>query len=98
VITTIRKSRRDRPKNRIARQKREDLIAQQLINKSMMWSMNTDGGTRCPECQKSLPARALTNLSGRFNGGFITAFGIKPDFCHRDISICFKEAKEENER
>lgn len=61
-----------------------DTLALQRISQSMLWSMSTWGGSRCPDCGLKVPARFLTNLSGRIklgeNVGWITAYG---SACHR---------------
>lgn len=56
---TIRKRRRDRTRSRIANQKRLDAIAYKKINGNMSSSLDTWGGTRCPDCSKLLPSRAF---------------------------------------
>lgn len=50
--------------------------AKKIINKSMLWSSMTWGGTRCPGCGvKTEPRYHLgNNLSRSFPGGHLTAF------------------------
>ena len=55
----IRKRRRDRTRNRIANQKRLDAIADKSIANNFMACIETWSASRCPECLKSLPARAF---------------------------------------
>ena len=59
MTMTVRKRRRDRTRNRIANQKRLDAIATTKISKNFLLSLETWGGTVCPNCYKRVPARAL---------------------------------------
>jgi hypothetical protein len=98
-MKSIRKRRRDRTRNRIATQKRLDAIAYEKINRSMMSSAETWGGTVCPECHKSLPARAFV-IGGdvRWSDTCILTVGasVIPQYCHRDKSRCASESAKED--
>lgn len=91
---TIRERRRDRTRKRLDNQKRLDAIAYKELNGNMMTSFDTWGGTRCPDCNKPLPARAFCagyhtgNSQIRFNVGT----SVNPEFCHDDKSRCHSES------
>ena len=95
----IRKRRRDRTRNRITNQKRLDAIAYEKIGKSFMASIETWGGTTCPECHKSVPARAFV-VGGdiRWSDTCILTVGtsVAPQYCHRDKSRCASESAKED--
>ena len=97
----IRKRRRDRTRNRIANQKRLDAIAYARINKSMLASMATWGGTVCPECHKSIPARAFV-IGGDvwFSDGCIVTVGtsVSPQYCHQDVMRCASESAKQDKQ
>ena len=95
-MMTIRKRRRDRTLARIANQKRLDAIASAEINKQMWASADTWGGNVCPDCNKSLPARAFIagyHDSSIDNTCFISVgTDVYPDFCHEDKTRCHHES------
>ena len=95
-MITIRKRRRDRTLARIANQKRLDAIAFAEINKHMWSSADTWVGTVCPDCNKSLPARAFIagyHDSSIDNTCFISVgTTVYSDFCHEDKSRCHHES------
>jgi hypothetical protein len=99
---SIRKRRRDRTCNRLANQKRLDAIASQKIDKSFLASMDTWGGTICPECHKSVPTRAFVNGGDiRFSSTCIVTVGtwVAPQYCHQDVMRCASEsAKQDKQR
>jgi hypothetical protein len=92
----IRKRRRDRTRSRIANQKRLDAIALTEIGKSMWASAETWSGTICPDCNKSLPARAFcAGYHARsIDQTCIVSVGTSVDekFCHADKSRCHHES------
>lgn len=96
---SIRKRRRERTRNRIANQKRLDRIAQERINKSFMASMDTWGATVCPECYKSVPARAfIVGGDIQWSSSCIVSVGtsIHPQYCHRDETRCASESAKQD--
>ena len=101
-MASIRKRRRDRTRSRIANQKRLDAIASQKIDKSFLASIETWGGTACPECHKSVPARAFVNGGDiRFSNSCIVTVGtnVLPQYCHKDVMRCASEsAKQDKQR
>lgn len=76
------KSKRDHRRNRYKERNRLralDLIAAAAIKKSMLWSMSTYGGSRCPGCGLTCRTHHLADLSGNIGGSgkdaiFIEAF------------------------
>lgn len=96
---TIRKRRRDRTRNRIANQNRLDIAANERINKSFLASIDTWGGTVCPECFKSVPTRAFV-VGGdvQWSSSCIVSVGtsVAPQYCHRDIKRCASESAKED--
>ena len=98
-MATIRKRRRDRTRNRIANQKRLDAIAYKKINGNMTSSFDTWGGTICPECHKSVPARAFVAGGDiRWSDTCVLTVGahVLPQYCHRDKSRCASESAKED--
>ena len=96
---TIRKRRRERTIARLANQKRLDEIAYEKIGKSMMASMETWDGTICPECHKSVPARAFIvggDIQWRANCIVSIGTSVSPQYCHRDTIRCAKESAKED--
>ena len=95
-MITIRKRRRDRTLARIANQKRLDAISSAEINKNMWASADTWGGNVCPDCNKSLPARAFLagyHTSSVDNTCFVSiGTDVYSDFCHADKSRCHHES------
>jgi hypothetical protein len=95
----IRKRRRDRTLNRIANQKRLDAIAYKKINGNMTTSLDTWGGTICPECHKSVPTRAFV-VGGdvRWSDTCILSVGtsVAPQYCHRNKQRCASESAKED--
>lgn len=67
-----RQMRRNRHKQR-EKLRELDAIAIVKIKASMLWSMATFGGTRCPDCGTTCRPHHLVNLSGNYNGVFIEA-------------------------
>lgn len=68
-----RSIRRNRHKHR-AYLRQLDSIAKIAIHRSMLWSMATWGGTRCPGCGTTCRPHHLVNLSGNYGGVFVEAF------------------------
>ena len=96
---TIRKRRRERTIARLANQKRLDEIAYEKIGKSMMASMETWGGTTCPECHKSVPARAFIvggDIQWRANCIVSIGTSVSSQYCHRDTNRCARESAKED--
>lgn len=91
---SIRKRRRDRTRNRIANQKRLDAIAITKINKSFVSSLETWGGTVCPNCYKRVPARALLarQTIPMDNGIIRLGASILSQYCHRNVQKCASES------
>jgi ribosomal protein L32 len=69
----IRSIRRNRHKHR-AYLRQLDAIALKAIKRSMLWSMSTWHGTRCPGCGTNCRPHHLADLSGNYGGMFIEAF------------------------
>ena len=96
----IRKRRRDRTRNRLNNQKRLDAIAYKELNGNMSSSLDTWGGTRCPDCSKPLPSRAFragghTYFTAEGSTGIThISFGasVDPSFCHEDKTRCYSES------
>lgn len=74
-----RQIRRNRYKQR-ERLRELDAIAKIAIHRSMLWSMATYGGDRCPGCGTTCRPHHLVNLSGNYVGVFIEAFGNACEF------------------
>ena len=100
ISTSIRKRRRDRTRNRIANQKRLDAITLEKINRCMISCLETWGGTICPECHKSVPARGFIRGGDiRFTATTILTTGtsVAPQYCHRDVMRCASESAKEDQ-
>ena len=98
-MKSIRKRRRDRTRTRIANQKRLDAIAYKKINGNMTTSLDTLGGTICPECHKSVPTRAF--VAGGdiwWSDTCILTVGtsVAPQYCHRNKQRCASESAKED--
>lgn len=77
-IQSIRSYRRNRHKAR-AHLRQLDIIAAGHISGSMLWSMASWSGSRCPGCGLTCRPHHLANLSGNIGGSgtaaiFIEAF------------------------
>jgi hypothetical protein len=89
---TIRQQRRQRTRTRLQRQQRADREALAAIRESMLWSMETWGGSRCPECGKETPPRAHVDISGLYGSILIDGCDIQSQYCHKDRNRCDSEA------
>jgi hypothetical protein len=97
---TIRKRRRDRTRNRLNNQKQLDAIAYEKIGKSFMASMETWGGTICPDCHKAVPARAFVNGGDiRWDSCIVTVgTSVAPQYCHSDVWQCASESANQDKQ
>ena len=68
-----RQIRRNRHKHR-AYLRELDAITLTAIRQSMLWSMATWSGSRCPDCGTACRPHHLVNLSGNYGGVFVEAF------------------------
>lgn len=95
----IRKRRRDRTRTRLSNQKRLDAIASEKISKRFLDCIETWGASVCPECHKSVPARAF--ISGgdiRLSDRCIVTVGasVSPQYCHKNRQRCASESAKED--
>lgn len=92
-IISKRGRRRQRSRDRIARQQ----VADVEVIKQCEWDYNlaveTFHGTACPECKKPVPPRALVPITGWYGNMHVVGCGIRPDFCHKDRDRCKAEAR-----
>lgn len=99
-MKSIRKRRRDRTLSRIATQKRLDAIAYKKINGNMTSSFDTWGASRCPDCHKSLPARAFICGGDIRMGSAIITVGtsVNSVYCHADVMRCASESAKQDKQ
>ena len=81
-------SKRHRRRNRhrqVQALRRADERAMERIDQSPMLSMDTWGGTRCPDCGCQIRPHWLVDFSGRFGNGFIDGhYANHPGPCRED--------------
>jgi len=85
-------SRRGRRRERARGKARERhaIVAKvkRLCDNSMLFSMETWGGTRCPECGRSVPPHALFGWSYSTSDMHCHGVGVMDSHCHRDRTKC----------
>lgn len=82
--TSIRRRRKERARQRVARQKIADLLIKERCKWDFNFACATFGGTICPECKKPVPARALFSITGMYGDIHLLGCMVRQEYCHRD--------------
>lgn len=92
-MTSKRGRRRQRTRDRLAKQQAADLEVLTQCKRDYNFSVETFSGSCCPDCKKPVPARALFSSTGWYGNMHLIGCGIRQEFCHKDRDRCKAEAR-----
>lgn len=92
-IMSKRGYRRQRTRDRIARQQVADAEVLKQCDHDFNLAVETFSGTACSDCKKPVPPRALFSSTGWYGNVHLVGCGIRPEFCHKDRDRCKAEAR-----